>query len=65
MKKIFAVLMSLVLGGLLCACGNGVQTLGENTGKESSGSFVSEEQAVAGGIMKSSRPKNNHQKGRQ
>ena len=52
MKKIFAVLMSLVLGGSLCACGNGVQTLGENTGKESSGSFVSEEQAVAGGIMK-------------
>ena len=49
MKKIFAVLMSLVLGGSLCACGNGVQTLGENTGKESSGS----------------RPKNNHQKGRQ
>ena len=52
MKKIFAVLMSLVLGGSLCACGNGVQTLGENTGKESSGSSVSEEQAVAGGIMK-------------
>lgn len=52
MKKIFAVLMSLVLGGSLCACGNGVQTLGENTGKESSGSSVSEEQAVAGEIMK-------------
>lgn len=52
MKKIFAVLMSLVLGGSLCACGNGVQTLGENTGKESSGSSVSEEQVVAGGIMK-------------
>ena len=34
MKKIFAVLMSLVLGGSLCACGNDVQTLGENTGKE-------------------------------
>ena len=52
MKKIFAVLMSLVLGGSLCACGNGVQTLGENTGKESSGSSASEEQATGGETMK-------------
>ncbi len=43
MKKIFAVLMSVVLGGSLYACGTGVQTPGGNTGKESSGSSASED----------------------
>ena len=46
MKKIFAVLMSLVLGGSLCACGNGVQILGGNAGKEGNGGSASEEQAA-------------------
>ena len=49
MKKIFAVLMSLVLGGSLCACGNGVQILGGNAGKEGNGGSASEEQAAGGG----------------
>lgn len=52
MKKIFAVLMSLVLGGSLCACGTEVQPLGGNTGKETSGSSASEKQATVGNPMK-------------